>query len=841
MKQIIVDTGLKDVLHRLDVFDWIQSSAAVFDTDVQLRYSNAAFDSLQAKLGWKTTPVHENQCLHNIPAIMESATRAIHDENSHTCSHTFYYSRNISVDLTLCFTPIVNQTNGDTIGILLTIGEESVEFDGRHLAKLQQDRRTFIERIKQLSNDKLDNERLIRILLKETPFAIILMNTDRQIVQVNKAAESLFDMPAKHAIGETCDKFLDCHEKCRECPALTQSESVHGDEVQGKTRNGHYLPLLRSAVVLEDSRETLILEALVDVTERKKAERELLRLSDYNELLLNSTGEGIFGVDTGLRCTFANRSAAQMLGYEPSEMVGENIHQLVHSSHPDGAPLLPEDSPILTCIKKCEGTEVEDAVFHTKAGNNIPVRYLCNPLYEDGEITGAVVVYRDVAEARIMARKMDYLARHCPLTGLLNRRVFESRLEELLQLAKQEGSRHVLCYVDLDQFKIVNDTCGHTAGDELLRQLSNIFHNTLGPQDTLARLGGDEFGLLFKDSTLQQAREKLNTLLEEMGNYRFVWDQKPFALSASIGVVPVDKHVANAGEAMVAADTACYAAKEQGRNRIHTYQSDDMELLRRKREMQWATHIRSALEQNRFVLYYQPIVSLHEPDILQNAMEILVRMRDESGNLIMPGAFIPAAERFDLMSSIDRRVVEESLAWLNSNYETLPDFRLCTINLSGQSIGDERFIDFLMERLAEFKPPANILCFEITETSAVSNLTKALNFINRVRQLGCSFALDDFGSGMSSFSYLKTLPVDYLKIDGNFIKDILTDRTDYAMVDAIHKVAGVMGLKTIAEFIENEDVLKALRSIGIDYGQGYGICRPQPLQPAIGKLPPKHA
>ena len=428
-----------------------------------------------------------------------------------------------------------------------------------------------------------------------------------------------------------------------------------------------------------------------------------------------------------------------------------------------------------------------------------------------------------------MARKMDYLATHDSLTGLHNRWVFEHRLNQAIETAFQDKVQHVLAYIDLDQFKIVNDTCGHSAGDELLRQIGRLLETHLRKTDIFARLGGDEFGLLLQNCSREKALEVIENLHALLARHRFIWDNKSFSLGASIGVVPIDEQMQNAGNALSAADAACYVAKDKGRNRIYVYESDDENLAQRHTEMQWVGRIKEALEENRFSLQYQAIVPVVARRPEGTGIEILVRMLAPDGTLISPASFIPVAERYRLMTDIDRWVVRETLAWLSANHARLPHVKICSINLSGQSINDDKFLGFLLGRLAESKVPRGMICFEITETAAVENLTRAMQFIAAVKQYGCCFALDDFGSGMSSFSYLKHLPVNFLKIDGNFVKNIVHEKIDCAMVEAIHRVGSLMGIKTVAEFVENDEILQRLKDIGVDYAQGYGIGRPRPL------------
>ncbi len=434
-----------------------------------------------------------------------------------------------------------------------------------------------------------------------------------------------------------------------------------------------------------------------------------------------------------------------------------------------------------------------------------------------------------------LAYKLSWQAKHDALTGLINRREFKNQLVQAIESAKDRDYRHALCYLDLDQFKVINDTCGHSAGDELLLQATALLTQSVRSTDILARLGGDEFGFLLYQCPLEQAEQIADGLRKLIGDFSFTCQGQNVNISASIGLVEINERTQDLTSVLSAADAACYAAKEKGRNCIHVYRDNDRELARQRGERKWISKINQALVENRFSLYCQKIISLH-PGVEEEHYEILLRLVDERGFLIPPMNFIPAAEHYDLMPAIDRWVVSTFLI----NYERyylqtlLPQksFYSClyTINLSGASLNNDQFLDFLKQQLAQSPILPKTICFEITETTAIANLNKVAHFIHSLKQLGCSFALDDFGSGMSSLSYLKNLPVDYLKIDGSFVKNLTSDRIDYAMVESFNHIAHVMGIKTIAEFVENEAILDKLQVIGIDYAQGYGIARPYPLR-----------
>ena len=439
-----------------------------------------------------------------------------------------------------------------------------------------------------------------------------------------------------------------------------------------------------------------------------------------------------------------------------------------------------------------------------------------------------MTVFHDVTEARALSHKISYQASHDALTGLWNRSEFELSAARLLHSAKLMHQQHALLYLDLDQFKVVNDTCGHLAGDQLLRQLSNLLLGTMRKSDMLARLGGDEFGILLEGCPLERAREVAQQLIDAVRAFRFEWDGKLFCVGISVGLVAITDQSKDMHAILSAADTACYLAKDKGRSRVQVLESRTDEIQDRHLQIDWAARLQQAVADNRFSLYFQKILSIDaDPSRLHH--EILLRYRDEHERMLLPMAFIPAAERHGLLASVDRWVIttllrNPPLALLLEN----PDSFLA-VNLSGAAIIDLDFQEFLVRELKASGIPGAQLCFEIAETAAISNLHRTTHFIQAIKALGCRFALDDFGSGLSSFAYLKLLQVDYLKIDGSIVKGIAKDVVDCAMVESIAHVAKVLGIKTIAKFVESEDVLRQLRTIGIDYGQGFGLHTPELL------------
>jgi len=434
-------------------------------------------------------------------------------------------------------------------------------------------------------------------------------------------------------------------------------------------------------------------------------------------------------------------------------------------------------------------------------------------------------------------KELLHLTYHDPLTGRYNRRAFEARLQRAIETAVVENKQHALCYIDMDQFKVVNDTCGHVAGDELLKHVVSLLESEIRDSDMLARLGGDEFGVLFESCGLTQAAEHAEAMRLKVRKHRFVWQDKSFDISISVGLVPITADSVNMAEVLKQADAACYVAKDSGRNRVQVYQQHDKELAQRYGEMQWVSRIQQALEENRFELHGQLIRSTMKK-IFTPHYEVLVRLREPDGQLIPPMAFIPAAERYNLMPSIDQWVVQHALELLMAQRKQGhgEDIALA-INLSGQSLGNDEVLASIRRAIETTGVAPTSLCFEITETAAITNLAAASRFMRQLRQLGCKFSLDDFGSGLSSFGYLSNLAVDYIKIDGHFVKNILTDPLSRSIVDSINRIGHVMGIRTIAEFVESEEIATALGKLGIDYVQGFGVHKPEALATLLSAIP----
>ncbi len=571
-----------------------------------------------------------------------------------------------------------------------------------------------------------------------------------------------------------------------------------------------------------------------DITILKQTKKELHKERERAHITLRSIGDGVITTDTLGNIDYMNTVAEEGTGWKLDEARGKPIMKVLNII--DENTLETSSNPVELCLQQGKSAVATGhlLLIHRYINQRLSIEVNASPIRDsNNEVIGSVLVFHDVTELRGLAKKMSYQANHDSLTGLINRREFERRIKQALEVAHSKGTRHTLCYMDLDNFKVVNDTCGHTAGDELLKQLTVRLRMEMREADTLARLGGDEFGILLEGCSIENAHVPAEQLRKIVDEFRFLWNDKPFRVGASIGLAAISPDSGTMTDVMSAADSACYVAKESGRNRTHVFEPKDKAIVERSSHMQWVQRIQNVLEENRFRLFFQPIAKLNPTTDEENLIhgEVLIRMLDENNELLSPGTFLPAAERYGLMLAIDRWVIENTFDMLNLDQSRVNQrMSTCCINLSGQSLSDDRFMDFLVHQIEDCGLKPNLLCFEITETAVIANLSQASKMISVLREMGCRFALDDFGVGLSSFSYLKNMSVDYLKLDGCFVQSMLKDNIDLAMVKAINQIGHTMNIKTIAEFVEDESTLRAVRDIGIDYAQGYAVARPAPME-----------
>jgi diguanylate cyclase (GGDEF)-like protein/PAS domain S-box-containing protein len=601
-------------------------------------------------------------------------------------------------------------------------------------------------------------------------------------------------------------------------------ESVH----RMRHRNGEWRWVMSRAQARVDAHGRLLrlVGVELDITERKLYEEALFREKESAQITLQSIGDGVITTNASSVIDYINPVAEELTGWRLEDAMGRPVEEIFRAFHEETCE--PLENPLTVSIRRVRPIKsVRPMLLIRRDGNEIYVESTAAPIRDgQGHVAGGVLVFHDVSESRELNRRLSYHASHDLLTGLVNRREFESRLERALKSARAREASYALCYLDIDQFKIVNDTCGHSAGDALLGQVGALLKSKVRWRDTLSRLGGDEFGILLESCTLDEAMRTAEQLREAVRNFRFSWEDRVFRLGASVGVVPITADNEDVASILSAADSACAAAKEAGRNRVHSFAENDVELMRRRREMQWAARINAALEEGRFELFRMQIQPLQriEPG---SHYELLLRLRDENGRIVSPDNFIAAAERYGITPAIDRWVIENAFRWLVSEADEREKLMLCSINLSGQSLGDDKFLPFVIEQFNRSGIEGSKICFEITENEAVRSFSQANRFIQALKAHGCKFALDDFGKGQSSFGYLKHFPVDFLKIDGSFVRGILHDPIDREMVRSINEIGHLTGKQTVAEFAENAEIIQMLTSLGIDYAQGYGVAQPQ--------------
>jgi len=557
---------------------------------------------------------------------------------------------------------------------------------------------------------------------------------------------------------------------------------------------------------------------------------EISGAAAMHTLALDSLAEAIIATDAAGLITYINPAAERLTGSIAGKAIGKTLEDIVGFVDETDRRLLSD--PVRQALTSGAPVNLSRrALLLSRAnGSERSIELSASPIRNDArQLIGAVVLLHDVTELRGLARQMSYQATHDALTGLVNRREFEGRLEEAIESGHRGDGQHVLCYLDLDRFKVVNDTSGHLAGDSMLREVAKVLRDAVRDSDTVARLGGDEFGMLLIGCPLEKARQIADDVCRAVGDYRFVWKDKIFNIGVSIGLVEISRESGTLEELFAAADSACYVAKKQGSGRVAVYSARDEALARHTGEIQWLQKLQNALKENRFQLYHQPIVPAYGQNGGGPAMEVFVRLQDEAGHEVPPSEFMRAAERYRLMSLVDRWVVQTTLAALGRGAIPIPANRSVAINVSGQTLGDVQFLEFVVECLDSTGVTPSQVCFEITETAVVANLDHARRFVGVLHGMGCQFALDDFGSGVGSFSNLKNLPMDYLKIDGSFMRNLARDSVNQAMVTAMIKLARTLNFKVIAEQVEDEAGLEAARRMGVDYIQGYAVGRPQLL------------
>jgi len=674
------------------------------------------------------------------------------------------------------------------------------------------------------------SEAKFRGLFESIAEGVYQSGRDGRLLSVNPAfvkmlgyssAEQLYALPSAAAL------YWNPADRAEFARRVDAAGEIRDAEFLMRTRDGQQLVVLDNARAVRDSggRITGYDGTIANITERKRAEQAIFAEKERAQVTLQSIGDAVISTDAEGRIEYINPVAEGLTAWTLAEARGQPIGAVLRLVNELTRESI-ENSLTGALGRSEHGGSADHAVLITRAGNEVAIQESAAPICDRaGQVIGAVVVFHDVTRERRLKRALSWQASHDALTGLINRREFDNRLHAALLSAQRGEGSYALLYIDLDQFKLVNDTCGHPAGDRLLRDVTGLLQIRVRSSDTIARLGGDEFGILLEGCTLEQATRIAEGVRQAIRDFRFVWGASTLSVGASIGIVPMSADTQNVANVMSAADIACYAAKDAGRNRIHVYEADGVS--HRHREMHWVSRVTRAAEDNRLELYFQPIVPLNG-DGGRPFHELTVRLRDAEGSLVPPSEFIPAAERYNVMSVIDRWVMGRAIALLTERRERGVPLPLVAVNLSGTSLNEQSFVDFVLQSVAE-PAIARALCFEITETTAVTSLANARYLMSELKGRGCRFALDDFGSGVSSFVYLKTLPVDFLKIDGQFISHITQDPVNRSMVEAISKVGRALGIATVAECVESAAVLAELRRIGVDFAQGFHLAPPLPI------------
>ncbi|MDX1506656.1 MAG: EAL domain-containing protein, partial [Woeseiaceae bacterium] len=728
---------------------------------------------------------------------------------------------------------IVHGAAGRVIGTLDVYADESRAPTTDELDKLSRMARLAGIAIKrQQDEEKLrSSEARYRGLFENVIDGVYIASRDGELITANPALVEMLGYDSVEdlkTVGKTTLLYVNPIDRERVFARLEAQGVVKNFEYRLRRKDGSEIVVLENARAVYDDDGNVVAHegTITDITDRKHAETRVFEEKERAQVTLQSIGDGVITTDAEGRVDYINPVAQDLTGWDMRTARGKPVSEIMTIINEHTRATV--ENPVMRCLRDGRViTLAENSILITRKSDEIPIQDSAAPIRDRiGNIIGSVMVFHDTSKESRLFRQLSYQASHDALTGLINRSEFENRLVGSFDSLKNDPEQtHALLYLDLDQFKVVNDTFGHAAGDELLRQLTEIVQAKIRSTDVFARLGGDEFAILLERCDELRAMEVAESIRVAVEGYRFEWQDSFTTVRASIGVVMVTSESDNAASLMSSADVACYSAKDMGRNQVHLYKDSDASL--RHEEMKWVSRITSAVEEDRFELFYQPIIGINDVSGTgRGHYELLLRMKDESGNLVGPDQFIPAAERYNLMSTLDRWVVRKALGELADRSDREEARYTLAINLSGTSLSEDRFLDFVTEELTRQKLPKGAICFEITETAAISNLSRVVHFMQTLKALGCKFSLDDFGSGLSSFTYLKNLPVDYLKIDGQFVSNVVDDTVDESMVKAISEVGHAMGIETIAERVETRQVLEKLGSLGVEFAQGYYIARP---------------
>jgi diguanylate cyclase (GGDEF)-like protein/PAS domain S-box-containing protein len=709
---------------------------------------------------------------------------------------------------------------------LPTSGESEIMAHAAQLAGIAVQRRMAEKALR-------SSEAKFRGLFESIAEGVYQSSRDGRLLSVNPAFVSILGYASAeelYALPSVAMLYWNPADRTEFVRRVEAEDEIRSAEFRMRRRDGQQVVILENARAVRDPGNKIVgyEGTIADITERKRAEQAVFAEKERAQVTLQSIGDAVISTDADGRIEYINPVAESLTAWSLDEARGRPIADVLNLVNEITRE--PIENPLMSALGRGEaGPPVDHSVLITRSGQEVAIQESAAPICDrQGLIIGAVIVFHDVTKERRLKRALSYQASHDALTGLINRREFDNRLHAAVLNAQRGQGSYALLYIDLDQFKVVNDTCGHQAGDRLLRDVTSLLQTRVRASDTIARLGGDEFGVLLEGCSLEQASRIAEGVRQAIRDYRFMWGASTLSVGASVGVVQITADTQNVASIMSAADIACYAAKDEGRNRIHVYEQDGVS--HRHREMHWVARVTRAVEENRLELFYQPIVPVSAPEGSSPPIfhELTVRLRDDDGHLVPPSEFIPAAERYNVMSIIDRWVVSRAVNLLEEQRARGAPLPLLAVNLSGTSLNEQSFAEFVLQKVGE-SAIASALCFEITETAAVTSLSNAIYFMRELKGRGCKFSLDDFGSGLSSFMYLKTLPVDFLKIDGQFISHIAEDAVDRSMVEAISKVGRALGISTVAECVESQAVLDELQRIGVDFAQGFFLSSPEPV------------
>ena len=677
-----------------------------------------------------------------------------------------------------------------------------------------------------------DRDRLFADFARTLP-EIVLVH-DERILLANESAGGLIGLSPNQLEGrEVADLVKPAYRALfrktmakrlagESVPRTLEIQLINGDE------QGLWVEAQSSSVEYRGA--TAILTIARDVSYRKSLEVSLSRSKRQAQYTLESISEGVITTDNEGRVDYMNRAAESMTGGNRDSATGHTIGELF--SLVDESDRRPLGDPVERCLAMRRRVNMgRRALMVSKVGDQEhSIDITASPIRGPGNsISGTVVVFHDVGEIRGLTQQMSYQATHDALTGLVNRREFERRLQEAMDSAQNEDATHILCYMDLDRFKAVNDSCGHLAGDNMLREVAALIKSQVRDSDFVGRLGGDEFGTLLMGCPIKKARQIAADTCNAVADYRFVWKDKIFDIGISIGLLEISHESGNLQDIMSAADSACYVAKQRGRGQVHVYSARDEAIARERGDIQWLRQLQDALHHDKFELAVQPIIATSGGDETGPAVEVLIRLPDVRGRFRNSAEFLRPAERYQLMPQIDRWVVNATLSAINSGEIKLAGKRNCSINISGQTLGDEGFLSFVVEALDRSGVSPSSICFEVSEGAVTSNVQYAQRFIEVLHGIGCEFALDDFGSGLGAFSNLKSLPVDYLKIDGSYTRNLASDQVNQQMIAAMIKLARTMEFRVVAEQVEQQEDFDWLRNVGVDFMQGNFIDPPVAL------------